>query len=102
MSTLGEVASHIRSKNAGPFWLTIDVFLPDAASFEKVCAQLSTDEVARRLGAAPASVRRFEIADLAVIKFSLPRPAVQGSVADRDMHGASFALLIGDIELEAG
>ncbi len=102
MSRLGAIASYIRSKNAGPFWLTIDIFLPDRASYERVCAQLSTDEVARRLGAAPANVRRFEIADLAVIKFSLPRPAVQGSVADRDMHGASFALLIGDIELGPG
>ena len=26
MAALGEVCRHIRSKNAGPFWVTIDLF----------------------------------------------------------------------------
>jgi hypothetical protein len=29
----------------------------------------------------------FELADLCAIKISFPRPVVQGSLRDRDMHG---------------
>ena len=32
----------IRSKNAGPFWVTIDVFCRDAAAFEIVRSRLET------------------------------------------------------------
>jgi Domain of unknown function (DUF4387) len=29
MATLGELAKLVRSKNAGPFWLTIDIMFND-------------------------------------------------------------------------
>ena len=43
------------------------------------------------------AVRSWPI--LHVVKFSLPRPNIQGTAADRDMHGASFANLLADIEV---
>ena len=90
----------IRSKNAGPFWVTIDVFCRDATAFDIVRDRLETAEVARALQADPQRLKRFDIADLHVIKFSLPRPQVQGARLDRDMHGASFAVLVREV-LEA-
>jgi len=38
-------------------------------------------------------LRRFDIAALNVVKFSMPRPVVQGTREDRDMHGAGWACL---------
>ena len=35
--TLGEVATIVRSKNAGPFWVTIDVFVGSDADYRDVC-----------------------------------------------------------------
>lgn len=90
----------IRSKNAGPFWVTIDIFCTDDAAFETLCARLKSAEVARVLGVDPTRLKRFDIAELAVIKFSLPRPNIQGARLDRDMHGASFSVLIKEL-LEA-
>ncbi|MEA2725650.1 MAG: hypothetical protein QOF70_125, partial [Acetobacteraceae bacterium] len=29
MPRLGDVCRHIRSKNAGPFWITVDLFFRD-------------------------------------------------------------------------
>jgi hypothetical protein len=34
-----------------------------------------------------------------VVKFSFPRPIVQGTRYDRDMHGASFANLIAELDV---
>ena len=36
MTALGSLARLIRSKNAGPWMLTVDVMLPDAATYRRV------------------------------------------------------------------
>jgi Domain of unknown function (DUF4387) len=87
-TTLGELATQVRSKNAGPFWLTLDIFLPDQATFDRVSRSVVTDpEVIGDLyGVDPAGVKVFALANLCAVKISLPRPGVQGSLDDRDMH----------------
>ena len=100
MSAGTGLVREIRSKNAGPFWVTIDVFCRDASAFEIVRYRLETAEVARALQADPQRLKRFDIAELQVIKFSLPRPQVQGARLDRDMHRASFSVLVQEV-LEA-
>ncbi len=100
MANLRDVVLKVRSKNAGPFWLTVDIFCGDKSAFERVTRGLSTERVASTFGADPSSLKRFDIADLNVVKFSLPRPEVQGSIRDRDMHGASWAALLAEVEIQ--
>ena len=99
MAELGQIVDKVRSKNAGPFWVTIDLFCGSAGAFAQICNGMSTERVAAVFGTDPAAIKRFEIPTLNVVKFSIPRPAVQGSVTDRDMHGASWAALLSEIEL---
>ena len=96
---LGEQVLKVRSKNAGPFWVTIDVFCGTSAAFDKVSATLKTQAVAALYGCPLHLVKRFDIADLSVIKFSIPRPVVQGSARDRDMHGAQWGILLEEADL---
>ena len=42
-------------------------------------------------------LKRFEIDDLNVVKFSFPRKIIQGDVFDRDMHGAQLAVLLSEL-----
>ncbi len=101
-TTLGELASIVRSKNAGPFWLTLDVFLPDGPSYERAAASPLTDPavIAELFSVEERQVRVFCLPDLRAVKVSFPRPATQGSAADRDMHaGQQFVPLL-DIEIE--
>lgn len=97
---LGDVAT-VRSKNAGPFWITIDVFAKPE-TFEMVRAGLSTASVAAALHQPPERIARHDIAALSVVKLSLPRPHVQGSAADRDMHGAQLAIVVAGLPIEQG
>lgn len=99
MAELRDIAYKVRSKNAGPFWLTIDIFCGTPAAFSQICNGLSTARVAALLDAAPADIKRFEIPDLNVLKLSLPRPSIQGSIHDRDMHGASWAALLSEVAI---
>lgn len=99
MARLADLADRVRAKNAGPFWLTLDIFLPDVASYERVARGLATSEVARLYGVPTQVVRRFDIPALNVVKFSMPRPTVQGSREDRDMHASQWAWLLNDVEI---
>ena len=99
MPEVQSIADKVRSKNAGPFWLTIDIFCGDDASYTRLVKGLSTERVAVALGADVGTLKRFDIPDLHVIKISLPRPTIQGAPEDRDMHGAGWAALVGELEI---
>ncbi|MDE9450373.1 DUF4387 family protein [Aliiroseovarius sp. Z3] len=100
MTALIDIADKVRSKNAGPFWLTLDVFCGADDAFHRISQGLNTGDVANLFNVDPDLVKRFDIPELNVVKFSLPRPAVQGTRADRDMHGASFAVLLGEVQVD--
>ena len=99
MTRLKDITKKIRSKNAGPFWLTIDIFCDNEARYRAVTDHLKTKEVAALFAVDEREIKRFDIDDLLVIKFSLPRPHIQGTADDRDMHGASFAALLEEMEI---
>ncbi|WJY22130.1 DUF4387 family protein [Fontisubflavum oceani] len=101
MIRLADIVTKVRSKNAGPFWLTIDIFCGSPDVFRRVCDGVSSDIAANAMGADLSDLKRFEIADLNVVKFSLPRPRIQGTALDRDMHGASFANILAEMEIGA-
>jgi len=99
MAKLGDIVEKVRAKNAGPFWLTLDIFCGSDTAFDRVSSGLSTDRVAQLFQADATQIKRFDIAPLRVVKFSLPRPVVQGMAADRDMHGAAWAALLTEAEI---
>ncbi len=98
--TVGAIAEKVRSKNAGPFWVTVDIFCGSEAAYRRLSAGLDTARAAAALGTETQLLRRFDIPDLNVVKLSLPRPAVQGTAADRDMHGAGWAVLVAGLALD--
>lgn len=99
MTRLGDIVVKVRSKNAGPFWLTFDIFCGTPEVLQRVSAALTREAAAALLQTDPETLERYEIAELKVLKLSLPRPAVQGTPGDRDMHGASYACLLAEMEI---
>jgi hypothetical protein len=88
--TLADLAQVIRSKNAGPTQLTIDVFLNDADAYALAASSpaLSCAAVAARYGLSAQQVQRHLLADIQAIKYVLPRVVVAGSPGDGDVYGA--------------
>ena len=97
MANLGQIVEKVRSKNAGPFWLTVDIFCGTPEAFERVSTGLTSARVASVFATDEATIKRFDIKALNVVKFSLPRPSIQGAADDRDMHGASWAALLAEL-----
>ena len=97
MPEVRDVVEKVRSKNAGPFWVTVDIFCGSSEAFERVQRGLKTQAVA---AAFDTPEQLFDIDSLNVVKISVPRPSVQGTVTDRDMHGAGWAALVAEMEIE--
>ena len=101
MATIGETVQYIRSKNAGPFWMTIDLFCDSEVNFQKLTQSphLNTDTVARIFDISAESVSMFFLPALKVVKISFPRKVVQGSPNDSDMHGGQQYIPLLSVEL---
>ena len=99
MSLLGEKVKKIRSKNAGPFWITIDIFCGSKVVFDEVRVRLDNVRIINLFQINGQTLKRFEIESLNVIKFSFPRQIIQGDILDRDMHGAQLAVLLSEMDL---
>ena len=72
MAQLGNLDIKIRSKNAGPFWITADIFCQTRPIFEIVRTRITEQVLADCLNVPADSIMRFDIEKLFVLKFSLP------------------------------
>ena len=91
MKALGEIASIIRSKNAGPFIVTFDIFFDDEKTFTAVKAAglINRASVCERYGVSDNELLGFDFYPFArAIKFSLRRPVSAGGPSDSDVYGA--------------
>ena len=91
MPTLRELASTIRSKNAGVDKITFDVIFRARENFERVrdSGVLSRDSVARLFSIDAARITDFVVFEPAnAIKFTIKRLKPSGSPGEHDVFGA--------------
>jgi Domain of unknown function (DUF4387) len=97
MPRLRDVCRYVRSKNAGPFWVTVDLFFDSADNYAQYHGDpaISIQSIAAIYGVDPVYVKRFEVKSLNMVKISYPRTTPQGGVVERDMHsGQQFVPLL--------
>lgn len=87
---LQDLVIALRSKNAGPCQLTLDLIFTDRAGMDRVVARLEPirAQVAIRYGVALHDVQAFVFPPALAIKFTLPRARISGDVGDCDVYGA--------------
>lgn len=88
---LKDVATVIRSKNAGPFELTLDVLLKDDETFQKMRAANVIDEkVIAELYKIPVEdvLGIVYFPNARAIKATIVRPLASGAMGERDVYGA--------------
>lgn len=91
MTRLVDLTEVLRTKNAGPFQITVDLFFRDAAAYQRVIDShvLSPHSFAELYSIDERSVSTFEIPSVLAIKVTYDRPgASSGAPNDRDVYGA--------------
>jgi hypothetical protein len=94
---LNDIASFIKSANAGASMLTFDVGFDSRATFDHVrhSGALSPEVIAGLYPVTAADVQIYDYEPSLVIKITIPRAKSAGGVAERDFDGVQqFAPLL--------
>ena len=100
---LRDVASVIRSKNAGPFELTLDVLLKDDESFRLLTENdVINKSVIADLYKIPESdvIAIVYFPNARAIKATIVRPLPSGAMGERDVYGAQQHAPLVNFEFE--
>lgn len=102
MTELREVASLIRSKNAGPFHITFDVFVEDPGVYRRMKENGALDPgtIAEIYGVDRDAVTFVEYDEASAFKATIPRQHSSGSVEDRDLMGGQQHAPLVDLEVD--
>ena len=101
MAKLRELARMIRSKNAGPFELTIDIIFQDQATYERVkkSGKVSKAFIAGMFQISEEKVKLFHYDPAFAIKASVPRYTISGDPDEVDVFaGQQYPQLV-DLEI---
>lgn len=101
MTALKDYAKIIRSKNSGPFEMTMDIIFKSREDFEYFLSTgVLTRELVSKLYHVPVEkIVTFESFPAAnAIKITLPRHRSQGSIGETDMHAAQQHVPLTTIE----
>lgn len=101
MATVKDVARYVRSKNAGPFWVTIEIFCETEQAYEliKNSKNITPQKISELYHIEADKVKVFYIDNLLVVKFSFPRPQPQGHKYENDMHAGQQYVFLADTEV---
>lgn len=100
-NTIGDLAVLVRSKNAGPFWLTFDVMFSDESVYRRVknSKVINVEQVARAFHRRPDEVIVVNHDAALAVKVSFPRPQSSGSKLDSDVYGGQQYAPLLDLEI---
>jgi hypothetical protein len=88
VTTLDDLAVVLRSKNAGPFYFTIDVFLPDLETYRRAAAPgfLTPEVVAKAYGVGTDEVFGiFRLESALAIKVTIRKRVLADDPANTDV-----------------
>ena len=97
--TVYETARVCRSKNAGPFTLTIDLMFDTPESYRSVLhsPRFTPEAIGALYRVAPDSVRIKPFERVLTLKVTMPRRYSSGSPEDRDVYGSQQHFPLGNM-----
>ena len=98
---LVDIARVVRSKNAGPTTLTLDLMFNDEVGYVQAqrSPALTPAALAKMYGLEPRQVEVIPYPPACAIKIVMDRKIVAGTPGDRDVYGAQQHGTLLDIEL---
>ncbi len=101
MPKVRDVCRHVRSKAAGPFWVTVDLFFDGPENYRKYRdnAAFGPASIAQLYGIDPSFVKRTAVDSLEMVKVSYPRATPHGWIVDRDMHSGQQYVRLLNVDL---
>ena len=95
-----DLAKILRSKNAGPLFITFDLMFENREQMETALSGISAERVAEAYGTEVSEVSIIAYPVVNSFKITFPRRYISGSVYDTDVYGCQCHVPLGNIEIE--
>jgi len=101
MQHLYQMAQVFRSKNAGPFLVTVDIIMCSDEAYREAVESpiLRPGAIARVYDVPERDVRVLEFPQARAIKVVFPRSVGSGTIGDRDVYGAQQHVPLAELTL---
>ena len=99
MKKLIDYTKILRSKNAGPLFITFDLIFNSKEDMEYVGQKLTKSMIASAYDVSEDKIDIIPYAVVNSIKITFPRKNISGSLADADIYGCQQHMKLADIEI---
>ena len=100
MKKLIEYTKILRSKNAGPLYITFDLIFNSRRDMEYVAQRLNKEKIAKAYGISEEKINIISYEVVNSIKITFPRKTVSGNLDDNDIYGCQQHVPLANIEIE--
>lgn len=99
MKKLIDYTKILRSKNAGPLFITFDLIFNSKEDMEYVHQRLKKADVAKAYDVSEEKIDIISYGVVNSIKITFPRKNISGSLADNDIYGCQQHMPLANIEI---
>jgi hypothetical protein len=97
MKRLVDYTKILRSKNAGPLFITFDLIFSGSDEMDYVLNKLTRSDVARAYGIDEKEIDIIAYKVVNSIKITFPRRNISGSLCDNDIYGCQMHIPLAEI-----
>ena len=99
MKKLVDYTKILRSKNAGPLFITFDLIFSGNDEMDYVLEKLTKSDVAMAYGIDEKEIDIIAYKVVNSIKITFPRRNISGSLCDSDIYGCQMHMPLANIEI---
>ena len=99
MKKLIDYTKILRSKNAGPLFITFDLIFNNNEDMLYIAEQLTKAHIAKAYNVPASKIDIIVYSVVNSIKITFPRKNISGSLADNDIYGCQQHVPLANIEL---
>lgn len=99
MKRLVDYTKILRSKNAGPLFITFDLIFNDGSDMDHIIENLKKSDVANAYGIEENEIDIIAYKVVNSIKITFPRENISGSLCDGDIYGCQMHMPLANIEI---
>ena len=99
MKKLIDYTKILRSKNAGPLFITFDLIFNTPEDMDYVEKRLTKAAISKAYAVAEEKIDIISYAVVNSIKITFPRKNISGSLADNDIYGCQMHVPLAEIEI---
>ncbi|MBQ3075406.1 MAG: DUF4387 family protein [Clostridia bacterium] len=99
MKKLIDYTKILRSKNAGPLFITFDLIFNNAEEMQYVAERLTKEQISKAYDVDENKINIISYGVVNSIKITFPRKNISGSLADTDVYGCQQHVPLANIVL---